>query len=76
LVGSTLDSHPYFTRSKTKLAMANRKIKNLLVDPDQDPIEEVQNAMMRYQAWASGMPPSPFPEDLGNISNCPPLSQV
>ncbi|KAF3654666.1 hypothetical protein FXO38_15028 [Capsicum annuum] len=28
------------------------------------------------QAWASGIPPPPLPKDLGNISNCPPLSQV
>ena len=40
LVCSTLASHPYFTRSKTKLAMASREIENALVNPDQDPREE------------------------------------
>ena len=29
-----------------------------------------------HQAWASGIPPPPLPEGLGNISNYPPLSQA
>ncbi|KAF3672955.1 Aluminum-activated malate transporter 8 [Capsicum annuum] len=87
LVCSTLASHPYFTRSKAKLAMASWEIENSLIDPNQDPRKESserndevlrirQQLIDLHRAWASSMPPPPLPEDLGNIPNCPPLSQV
>ncbi|PHT92932.1 Ribose-phosphate pyrophosphokinase 2, chloroplastic [Capsicum annuum] len=83
----TLASHPYFTRSKAKLVMASREIENSLIDPDQDHREESsehndevvrlrQQLIDLHRAWASGMPPPPLSEGLGNISNCPPLSQA
>ncbi|KAF3672956.1 hypothetical protein FXO37_07248 [Capsicum annuum] len=83
---STLASHPYFTRSKAKLAMASWEIKNSLIDPNQDPRKESsecndevlrlrQQLIDLHRAWSSSMPPPPLPEDLGNIPNCPPLSQ-
>ncbi|KAF3658884.1 putative benzoate carboxyl methyltransferase-like [Capsicum annuum] len=37
---------------------------------------ERQQLIDPHRAWASGMPPPPLPEDLGNTSNCPPLFQA
>ena len=67
--------------------MASREIENSLIDPDQDHREESsehndevvrlrQQLIDLHRAWASGMPPPPLSEGLGNISNCPPLSQA
>ena len=67
--------------------MASREIKNSLIDPDQDHREKSsehndevvrlrQQLIDLHQAWASGMPPTSLLEGLGNISNCPPLSQA
>ncbi|PHU16929.1 hypothetical protein BC332_12624 [Capsicum chinense] len=79
--------HVLEVRSKAKLAMASREIKNSLIDPDQDPREESserndevlrlrQQLLDLHQAWASGMPPPLLPEDLRNIPNFPLLSQA
>ena len=67
--------------------MASREIENSLIDPDQDHREESsehndevvrlrQQLIDLHRAWASEMPPPPLPEGLGNMSNCPPLSQA
>ena len=67
--------------------MASREIENSLIDPDQyhreessehnDEVVRLRQQLIDFdRVWASGMPPSPLPEGLGNIPNCPPLSQA
>ncbi|XP_070013837.1 uncharacterized protein [Nicotiana sylvestris] len=68
-----LETHPYNTRSKNKLIMANQELDASVIDPSRE-VEELDVNLMKeemyklkqqmakmYQAWAKGQPPPAYP---------------
>ncbi|KAM3283509.1 hypothetical protein P3S67_027154 [Capsicum chacoense] len=85
LVCGFLAGPPYHTKSKEGLVVSNKDIDSGIMDETKSQeIESLKEENLRlrlqimgmYRAWASGLPPSPFPTfDLANTLSLPPKSQ-
>ncbi|XP_070019721.1 uncharacterized protein [Nicotiana sylvestris] len=79
-------THPYNTRSKSKVVMASKDLDMGVIDPSKDIFEsesELKEEVLRlkgqmagiYQAWISGRPPALFPTNYTLVTILP-LSQI
>ncbi|KAM3202197.1 hypothetical protein P3L10_029821 [Capsicum annuum] len=85
LVCGFLAGPPYHTKSKEGLVVSNKDIESGIMDETKNQEIEIlkeenlrlrQQMMGIYQAWASGLPPPPFPTfDPANTLSLPPKSQ-